>query len=296
MGIWSEMPEAFPVGIFPRSDRLVKTWKAYERGEVEEEELNRVYIEHLHQVYREMVDAGVSYTHDPQSNWHDIFRPFTKMPGVEAGPVTRWYENNTFYRMPIIKEPRFSPDVMDGYLGRQVERFDLISLPGPYTMARLSKLEATADEVSSLIYKAVNYVLGKGYRMVFLHEPEAVYRELDTRLLEKVYRPFKDMEVVIHTYFGDASKACRALESLGIGYTVDLMETPLEALGGCGSRILGAVDGANTLLEDPGELVSRLRQAVGEDFTVINNVDLDFLPYSYAVEKLRILGRIRGVG
>jgi len=113
--------------------------------------------------------------------------------------------------------------------------------------------------------------------MVFLHEPEAVYRELDTRLLEKVYRPFKDMEVVIHTYFGDASKACRALESLGIGYTVDLMETPLEALGGCGSRILGAVDGA-------------------KDFTVINNVDLDFLPYSYAVEKLRILGRIRGVG
>ena len=292
--MWSEMHEAFPVGIFPRSERLIRTWKAYERGEVDEEELNRVYIEHLHQVYRAMVDAGVSYTHDPQSNWHDIFRPFTKMPGVEAGPVTRWYENNTFYRMPIIKEPRFSPEVMDGYLGRQVEKFDLISLPGPYTMARLSRLETGAEEVSNLIYRAVNYVLGKGYRKVFLHEPETVYRELDARLLEKLYKPFKDLDIVIHTYFGDVSKICRILDSLGIDYTTDLMETPLEKVRECKSRILGAVDGANTLLEDPGELVQKIRSVVGEEFTVINNVDLDFLPYSYAIEKLRVLGRIRG--
>ncbi len=291
------MPRAYVIGIFPRSPKLIKVWKRFERGEAGEAELTEVYVEHVKTVYSLQEEASLDLIHDPQSNWHDLFRPFTKMEGVEAGPLKRFYENNTFYKEPVVTRPRFEADVLDGYLARKVVPFNSISLPGPYTFVKLSRVETDPMDIANLLRDALEHVFRRGYEKVFLHEPEAVYRPLDKALFRKLYNALEGHldKVVIHLYYGDASTVSGLLEDIGLAYTIDLAYTPFESLPRLKSRIYGAVAGDNTLMEDPREIVDRLSKVAGHDFDVVNNVDLDFLPYEYAVEKIRLLGRVKEV-
>jgi len=291
------MPDAYIIGLFPRSEKLISTWKAFDRGDVGERELSNVYIEHVKNVYNLQVRQGFKYIHDPQSNWHDLFRPFTNMAGIEAGPLKRFYENNTFFREPRVYDPKFDGNVLDGYISRRVAPFTSISIPGPYTFTRLSRLEAEENRVGEFISDTIKYLLKAGYSRIFLHEPELVYGEVDRDLFKELYRlllNYRD-SIVIHLYYGDASKVSDLIEGLGVEYTIDLAYTLLEGLKNLRSRIIGGVAGDNTLLEDPVEVVNKISSLVGEDFILVNNVDLDFLPYEYAVKKVELLGMARGV-
>ncbi len=298
-----DMVKSFVVGIFPRSPKLINIWKAYERGEVTEEEFKDSYLEHIKNVVDIYIEGSLDVIHDPQSNWHDHFRPFTYFEGLEAGPLTRFYENNKFYRRPIFREiPKFSEAVLKDFLSKLFDsRVDGISIPGPHMWITHSIFKGV-DKLRSieiLLEEVVRYLVDIGYRWVFLHEPSLVYYGDEVSRVEKLYKGLMDYRdnIVVYTYFGKVNDVLNYLGSLGFKFSVDMRWNSIRDLSSFskGPVILGIIDGQNTLLEDPEDIKRFLVDKFGDDeIWICNNVDLDFLPYDYALKKVWILSRIGG--
>ena len=301
------MYEAYIVGLFPREDGLVIEWKRYEQDPGHEPAFRNALSSSLDKVVRLQLDAGLSYVHDPLIDWHDLFRPFTHLDGVELGPITRYYETNTFYKKPIFRD---EPTYPKGFIERFVHAERLPSnhvristLPGPYTFCRLAEFGGGVDPVdvvSKVLSGAIGDLLGLGYGFVNLAEPELVYKEPDDSLVKECYgrlRAFKDA-IRLQLFFGDASRVLDLLESLPIyGYSIDAQFTDVSLLD-CPKKhlTLGVIDGQNTLMEDLDLLKAKIADFVeGRPYSSLglsNNVDLDFLPYEVAVEKVKLLGEL----
>ena len=108
---------------------------------------------------------------------------------------------------------------------------------------------------------------------------------------------------MLHTYFGDSSKAIEALLDYSVdSIGVDFYATSLDSLAKVDFNkglACGCIDGRNSLLESPNEIkdfVSKARdQLEPKNLVIIPNCDLDFLPQSVAEKKVRLLGQIRGL-
>ena len=297
-----DMVKSFAVGIFPRSPKLINTWKAYDRGEVSKEEFKQVYLEHVKDVIDLISGMNLDIIHDPQSNWHDHFRPFTRFDGLDAGPLTRFYENNTFYRRPIFKAyPNFSGEVLKDYLSIFFDgRVDGISIPGPYMWISHSIFKGVDgfNSIPRLLDEIISHLVDLGYRWIFLHEPSLVYHDVNLSKVEKLYSGLKRFKenVIVYTYFGRVNNALKFLGDMGFRFSIDMRWNRVDEINvKDGPVILGYIDGQNTFLEDPDEIRSIVSNRFDEvDIWICNNVDLDFLPYEYALKKVEILSRVRG--
>src|SRR5215469_2487723 len=93
-------------GPFPRSEALVTATRDLDRGRTSAEA-----VEELYQASeREVLELEQRLTLDVVTGgylrWADLFRPFAETwRGFTVGPVTRWFETNTFYRQPILHAP-----------------------------------------------------------------------------------------------------------------------------------------------------------------------------------------------
>jgi 5-methyltetrahydropteroyltriglutamate--homocysteine methyltransferase len=303
------MMEAYITGIFPRRDTLIDTWKRWERGKAEEEE----FREEMEKTQEEVVNiqrvAKLTYIHDPQIDWHDIFRPFTNLENIMAGPITRYFENNTFYKKPIIKDRvRYE----EGFIERYIHRDKLpkgyrwtVTLPGPYTFYRLSEAkeeEIKIRSVTEMLKGALNDLKRLGYTLINLHEPAlAYYRDIDWSLVKELYREIMETETIyrVQLYFGDISDRLQKLMEIAPdGFSIDMAYTSIKKIENIKFKrvILGIIDAQNTLMEYIDPIVNRIkiyRERTGvEDIAITPNTDLDYLPYEVAKGKLMTLSEI----
>jgi len=305
--------EGYIAGILPRNDGLIKIWKMYEAGRVTEDVFRDVLDKSIEDIISIQVENGFTYIHAPQIDWHDYFRIFAELDGIKAGPLTRYFENNTFYRKPIFEEfPKYREGLIADkthirYIPRDVK--PILSLPGPYTFLRLSLFKNGVDPVkavSTLMYNALKEALSIGYSKVILHEPSIAYEDdPDKDLLVSLYSELKDFQsnIRVHTYFGDVEKKSDILNELDVeGYSIDLQYTSVESVG-CSDKlvIFGVIDAQNTLIEDIEYIYSQVsgyRERCKGDIAISNNTDLDFLPFTVAIDKINLLGnllkRLRG--
>lgn len=298
--------EAYIFGIFPRCPELIDRYRKYERGMASEDELREAIRGCVKEIAKLQIENRLSYIHDPQVNWHDIFRPFTKLEGIKEGPLTRFFENNTFYRMPIVvDEAKYSPNVLDSYVNIDAMPAGykyMISIPGPYTFIRLSyckDLAVCEKSVKNIILGAVEDLANRGYNVINLHEPAlAYYRDIDWYLVKRLYRALIDskIEYRVHTYFGDVrDKVGKLSEIAPYGFSIDSAHTPIDEVDYLLTEkiILGIVDSLNVGLESPTELSSTIFKLVKrlnfERISLTTNADLDYLPYNSALYKVRIL-------
>lgn len=105
-------------------------------------------------------------------------------------------------------------------------------------------------------------------------------------------------EVILHTYFKDISdRLDLLLEIPADGLGIDTFNTPMEALKGhaYNSITLSVIDGYNTRMETAKSVREKIAWA--EDnlrfkrLRVSNNVDLEYVPYGFAIRKVKVLGR-----
>ncbi|MEE9592860.1 MAG: hypothetical protein V3W28_04685, partial [Thermoplasmata archaeon] len=129
------MVEAYLNGIFPRSEALVAATRGLDRGRVTEAEAQETLEGDVRDLVRLQLQAGLDYVSDGLLNWQDLFRPFTEAwEGLELGGLTRWFDNNSFYRQPVINAP-----VQTHSLGKEFLHVGLLPngqpwqavLPGP---------------------------------------------------------------------------------------------------------------------------------------------------------------------
>lgn len=303
-------------GIFPRSEELIAASRAFERGRLDSASLRLQAEEEARRLVALQEEWGFDYVTDGLLRWQDLLRPLAdELAGVHAGPVTRWFDNNSFYRRPVI-EQRLRPlgeaalrwTVREPLAGRPWKAI----LPTPWTFAALSEDHVYGDpdallgDAAEVLRAEAAGLAAAGCRYIQFSDPVLVTGRADgalTRAHDALARAVDGLTVRtgLYTFFGDAAPVLDALLDApvdDVGF--DLFATDLEALNGrAGAKglLLGALDGRNSLLENAQETaatVGRVADRLGaEVLSVLPSCDLEFLPYEVAVAKGRRLAEIK---
>jgi 5-methyltetrahydropteroyltriglutamate--homocysteine methyltransferase len=306
-------------GNLPRPQELIAKTRAYDRAKLSDEELEVAYIEATRQVIEGQVKAGLTHVNDGLLKWQDLLRPFSQgLGGVEVGPMARWFNNNTFYKVPLVKGPiTYKGSVTEklGYRKLIPKGATLkVVLPAPYTFAALAddrhygdrtKLQAAYAEA---LNQEAKHLEKLGYGYIQLSDPALVY--VATKPTKKELKAYGKVlgvatsglkvNTCLQTFFGDAGDILPE----ALGYPVsdlgfDLYETALETLKGLklkGGLSLGLIDARNSTIEDAGEITAAAKQILRtlkpKDLYVSTNCDADFLTWEKAGEKIGVLTRV----
>jgi 5-methyltetrahydropteroyltriglutamate--homocysteine methyltransferase len=301
-------------GVFPRSEQLVEVSRRLDRGLANEAELQNSLDDAVQGLIQLQIENQFDLLVDGQLNWQDLFRPFIDLfSGIEPGSLTRWFDNNTFFRAPVVKDKvRRSKVSIDKYFLHTPipDRHRKSILPGPFTFAKLSRNDTHAsfadlvDDLAHALAEVASELTQKGYTFIQFNEPSLF--AADREELEAAKHGFETLakissRIMIQTYFGSIHGIIAELldfpvNCIGIDlYANDITDLSQRAF----DRELscGCVDGRNSLLESPEhiiDLMTKVRDSVEpRQLYVGPNCDLEFLPYSVAEKKVRLLGEVR---
>jgi len=308
------MQEIHLTGNFPRPEPLIEMTRQFDRGRTSEIEVQRHLDHSVNELLELQISNKLDMLVDGQLNWQDLFRPFTELlAGINPGTLTRWFDNNTFYRRPIVvdrvKRAELPPT--------KYYRHDLIPegrgkaiMPGPYTFAKLSENAAYssfADLVDDLAHSLANIskeLTSSGYRFLQLNEPSlctATIEELEIAMRAYDILAKSSPRIMLQTYFSSISHIKDKLVDFPVDCIgVDLYANDLSIFetGSVTTDIsCGCIDGRNSLVEPVDqtvELVTKMIDAVAPHQVYVGpNCDLEFLPYVVAAKKVQLLGAVR---
>ncbi|GAA0201628.1 5-methyltetrahydropteroyltriglutamate--homocysteine methyltransferase [Haladaptatus pallidirubidus] len=312
-------PGVFPLPDWAKDD--LSDLKGHQKDDLisgdEGPELTAVYDTAREEVVSVQQDAGLDRIVEGQLRWDDMLaHPLTVHDSVETGGIVRYYDNNNFYRDPVVVDEL----TFDGDVAAELESTAELAadvqavLPGPYSLADLATDEFYDDETEFLAAVA-DFLAGEvgafpDIETLFLLEPSLVENPPgdgeDARASEAidVVADATDAEVVVQPYFGSLDEKVHA----------HLLDADVDAVGydlvsdhdGCLSNVneygtkdsvsLGLVDGQNTLVELPETVAERVdwfeeNTPVNEFETVYltTNTETFYLPYSKFEEKLNAL-------
>ncbi len=314
----------YVTGMIPRPSELIERTRAYERRRISEEDLEKSFVKGTEIVIKDQISAGLSYITDGMLYWQDLLRPLTKsLKGITVGALTRWFNNNTFYRKPIINSHvELEEDAVKNIMCVKQLPENLpwkAILPAPYTFAFLSENQFYKDkaefmfEFAEIINKEIRSLVEAGFTYIQLSDPALVYEPLAASLkrdrlalvhdaLEIAFRG-TSVRTCLQTFFGDFSNILpEALDFPVRDLGIDLYETDFEKLKEYSFEkgvALGLVDSRNSLVEEQDELVAAAKETIeciytskmGEVF-ICPNCDLEFLPWERAREKIQIIGSV----
>jgi 5-methyltetrahydropteroyltriglutamate--homocysteine methyltransferase len=313
------MVEAQLTGIFPRSDKLIKTTWDYEKGKIDKKILTQEIAQDAQAIIEMQTKAGIKYITDGMLLWQDLFRPFIEnINGIKSGALTRWFNNNTFFRQPIIEgKIESEKNFLYKYIQTNLspEKNWKAILPGPFTFAKLSvdkfygDTEKLISQISKMIAKEVKMLSDAGISFIQFNEPAIVWfkpnRE-EFNLIKKAYEAVTEnlkVKTCIHTYFGDATPALSFLSEYPVDYIgIDFYSTSLDDIEDFTSSkglLCGSLDARNSLIEKPSDIASFIRDVekrlAPKDIIVSPNCDLEFLPRSIAEKKIEVLGKVLNI-
>jgi 5-methyltetrahydropteroyltriglutamate--homocysteine methyltransferase len=314
----------YVTGALPRSSELIRKTRAYERGRINKKELEESFEKATESATKAQISAGLDYITDGMLKWQDLFRPFTEnLKGVKMGSLTRWFNNNTFYRKPIITDyVKREEDVVNNMM--QLEKLPKnlswkAILPAPYTFVSLSENQFYKDKAefmfkfAEVINEEIKSLAERGFSYIQLSEPALVYEPLAPKFKKDKLALVNDVletavkgtttKTCLQTFFGDFSKISpQALDFPVDHLGIDLYETDFEKLKEYSFEkgvALGLVDSRSSLVEEQDELVAVAEEIVEaiyrsrvEEVFICPNCDLDFLPLEKAEEKMKVISTV----
>ncbi|MFB6119686.1 MAG: 5-methyltetrahydropteroyltriglutamate--homocysteine methyltransferase [Halobacteriaceae archaeon] len=255
-----------------------------------------------------------------QARWDDMLaHPLTVHDNVRTEGIVRYYDNNNFYREPVVEGDLTSDGDVAAELDAAAELTDDLQavLPGPYSLADLATDEHYGDEADFLDAIA-EFLAGEAaafpeaVETLFLADPSLVTAPPEDGVDERVSEAIDevagaiDADVVVHTYWEAFDERVHAhvldADVDAVGY--DLVTAPEESAelvaeyGTTDDVALGLVDGQNTLVESPETIeeratwfADRLPDATTPETAYLtSNTELFYLPVNRFEEKLHALG------
>jgi len=295
-------------GICPRSETLIEATRWYDKR------LPELFAKEKRKIIAHQAKSGITHVSDPLLDWDDMLRPFTENLGdVEKGPLNRFYENNTFYRQPVIKGElsRKGPITKDKIALKLFPKGKKwkADLPDPYTFADLSdnrfykKKEDVAFAFAEVLAEEVDWLAKQGVTSFQLNAPSLALAN-DVDIIKQAGEAIrialkKAPESAVHLYFGDISKNIdRFLDYRVDMIGIDFRSTKLERLKGTRfTKRLGCgyVNAQNTKMETPRDIAAFVMKAKEmlspRSMAVMPNLDLEFIPQPFANRKVSNIGK-----
>ena len=318
------MTGCYLTGILPRPSKLIEKTRAYERKRIDQKELEESFEKATETTIKAQVSAGLNYITDGMLKWQDLLRPFTEgLIGTEVGSLTRWFNNNTFYRRSIITDSvKRDKEIVKNMMCLEKLPKSLLwkaILPAPYTFVSLSENQYYKDEAefmfefAEIINEEIKSLAEAGFSYIQLSDPALVYGPLTPNFKKDKLALVNDVleiavkgttiKTCLQTFFGDFSKILPEALDFPVDHLgVDLYETDFEKLKEYSFEkgvALGLVDSRSSLVEEPDELIavakeiieSIYRSRMGEVY-ICPNCDLEFLPWERAEEKMKVISSV----
>jgi len=312
-------PGLYPLPDWAKDD--LADLKGHQRSDLidgsESGEIAAAYDRAREEVVRTQQSAGLDRIVEGQLRWDDMLaHPLAVHDNVGTRGIVRYYDNNNFYREPVV-EGELTPDgdvaaELDA-VATQVETGLQAVLPGPYSLSELATDEHYGDGAAFLDGVA-DFLAGEvdafpEVETLYLLEPSLVTDPpgdgLDERASEAIdtVASATDAEVVVHTYWGALEEKVHAhlldaaIDAVGYDLVSDHEQTlyNVNEYGTKDDVALGLVDGQNTLVETPAEIRERIEWFLGEttnDFGTVYatpNTELFYLPVNKFEAKLESL-------
>jgi len=304
---------AFPKNSDARQD-LRRALHRADRGELDDAGLAEVFDKTTAWAMGEIGSAGIDVINDGQIRWDDLLAPFAKgWRNTERGPLERFYDNNTYFRQPIITGPIETDGttlVRDFTFAKSTARRELkAAICGPLTFATLTaqdsyykSLERRTLGVADALAAELRGLKSAGATLVDVEEPALAAHPEHIDLARAAFERLATAGVALalHPYFFPVDAIVDALAAFPIaqlGVDVRSRETSARAIDRIGAMtrtvVLGIVDARNTRLETPrelGELVeAALKKVPAERLWLSTTTGLEYLPHDVAVKKLNAL-------
>jgi len=261
--------------------------------------------------------AGLDRIVEGQLRWDDMLaHPLTVHDNVETGGIVRYYDNNNFYRDPVVTGELTA----DGDVAAELEAAAALTddlqavLPGPYTLADLATDEHYGDE-ARFLDAVSDFLAGEAaafpeVETLTLLEPSLVANTpadgIDERASAAIDRVAGevDADVVVHAPWGAYDEKVHAhlldadVDALGYDLVADHERNLylINEYGTTDDALLGVVDAQNTRVEGADTVAERVswveeRTPVTEFGTVYlaPNTELFYLPYDTFEAKLEAL-------
>ena len=308
------------VGSYPKvaekayGTKLIGAISRWQAKELSDAELEAVQADITRAVIKEQEEAGLDLLTDGQIRWEDLVTPIARrLEAFEINGLSRWFDNNTYYRRPILhKAPVWpGPILLKEYqfAASCTSKPVKAVLPGPYTFAHVSedryyKKERTLVLKLAEILNAEAQALAKaGAPLIQFDEPALGFGAPNLKLAAealKVATQGVKTKTAVYTYFGELNGAFQALQATPVDVIgVDVVSTPSTIASLKKAKIrkalgLGCLDGRNTKLESINELhalFNAVKRLVPLDRVYISpSCGLEFLPHAQAQAKLRRVG------
>jgi len=311
---------ATSVGNYPKvaeggyGTKLIGAITKWQRKELDDGQLEQVFQEITRAVIKEQEDAGLDLLTDGQIRWEDLVTPMArKLEGFEINGLTRFFNNNVYYRRPVLhRAPRRTGPILveehrfaAGCTGKPVKAV----LPGPYTFVKLSEDQHFKTErafvlaMAEILNAEAKALAEAGAPFIQFDEAALGFGTPNMKLVVEALNVATEgvkATTSVCTYFGGLNGAFDALFGAKVDVVgLDVVSEPktlaaLKRVKVGKGLALGCVDARNTKLESVTELHALfgiVAKRVPVDHLYVNpNCGLEFLPHAQALAKLRRVG------
>ncbi len=298
-------------GIHPRSEKLIKITREFDKGMIGYNELEKALIDDIKNFIHIQSKAELEFFSDGMLNWQDPLRPIIEcVEGIRGGPYLRWFETNTFYRKPLVAgKLKIKKENVKRFFNFDLipeEKSKIAILPGPYTLSTLSN-EKNIESFTNIL-KDIIRSLEKDYKnlLILLQEPCLVYEQYSPGKenflhLKKMYSQLysdSPQKYIVHTFFGNAENAASLLHELECWIGIDITETPYSFLKNFekSNILLGILDSRNPIIEEPKrfkKLIEYIKSLRIENVRLCPNTDLRYIPRKLADKKILALKNLK---
>ncbi|MDQ2049592.1 5-methyltetrahydropteroyltriglutamate--homocysteine methyltransferase [Natronolimnohabitans sp. A-GB9] len=316
----STTPGLYPLPDWAKDD--LSDLKGHQKHDLisgdEGEEITAAYEEARQEVIGVQEEAGLDRIVEGQLRWDDMLaHPLAVHDNVETRGIVRYYDNNNFYREPVVQgELDASGDVANELeSAAAVTDGDLQAvLPGPYSLADLATDEQYGDD-AEFLGAIADFLEAEAeafpeVETLFLLEPSLVENApedgQDERASEAIDQVATavDADVVVQPYWGALEEKVYAhlldadIDAVGFDFVANQDDNlyNIQEYGATDDAALGLADGQNTLVEDPEAIRDRvewvedkLQVTEFETVYLTTNTETFYLPYGKFEEKLEVL-------
>ncbi len=309
--------KAYLTGSFARPEKLIKAFRDHRKGKITDKELTTTLYHYTEEVVKHQKEENLTYVIDGMLRWNDLFRPLAEnMDGVEVNGLVRWFDNNLFYKKPVVTGViNLRKSIVDEYVmlsSLTGSKWKFI-LPEPFTMASMvdnvyyRRFEDLLFAVAEIIGEEAYNAYVSGASQVQLSAPYLVFQKLTEDELDMAMQAVEEVrkrtkaDLLLHTYYGPVGNVMPRLLDFPVDVVgVDLTQTPdrqLTEYSLTKNVCLGIIDGRNSMLEDVNitarRIVKILEKIEVRELHIAPSCEFEMLPYEVALRKVTVLSKLK---